>query len=299
MKIRTDFVTNSSSSSFVVDLKIELEDGTSLCFSRYETSGDADTNGRSYVARNASKEIIANVTCDPYEYCRNNLDIYDPDAVPWEITDVFSSGAESVDLNKISNASNVAELIKVLTSPFNFDNTINPDLVCDFEYDDEECYDDEEEDYEDFDDFDEYGELSNEEIATALRTLVGYHNEITNSSNSILKEHLQKTSDLKSVKLVAEFSGRGDCLSDAEDIVGYLIKDYKQKREVVDVLNNDDKDEIINNLRGLTYLKNYTTTTLVNLVEFYKSFSDTYDVCRIVQTLTPDGINVTFEIEEY
>ena len=60
MKIRTDFVTNSSSSSFIVNLLIETEEEKYLIA---RTTGDVpDIDGIAYIKYNSSKEDSRDIT---------------------------------------------------------------------------------------------------------------------------------------------------------------------------------------------------------------------------------------------
>ena len=94
MKIRTDFVTNSSSSSFVVDLDLRLLDGTSITLSSHEDSGDFDSKGCSFTARDAAGSVLASGECDPFEYCSTEMEIFDPDEVPYEVNEVIDVGID-------------------------------------------------------------------------------------------------------------------------------------------------------------------------------------------------------------
>lgn len=275
MKIRADFVTNSSSSSFVVALSLRLLDDTAISIDSSESSGDYDGTGCSFAATDSGGKTIASGECDLLAYCMTEMDIYDPEEIPWEAKEAVDVGASSVNLIKISSASSLETLIAAITEPFGLDS-----------YFEVEEMDDEEDEFED------------EDTAEIIEQLQTRFNSMVDDCGSFLNEHLTKVSDLKGATVSMEFSGRGEFLADREEILRHVF-DQNQKEEIVSILSKGDKDEIVEKLRTLQYLKNFSDEALDVLVDFWKNCDCAPETCNVTQTLRSDGkIDLAISWEE-
>lgn len=266
MKIRTDFVTNSSSSSFVVSLNLQLSDGTSIVIDNHEDFGDLNTKGCKFVAKDSAGQTIAAGECDPCEYCMTEMDL-EPDDIPLEVDDQVSIivNGHTLNLIGISSAKNISTLITAITKPFALDSHFTDD-------DDEDC-------------IVEYEDETAEEIVNELKARF---NTMVDDCNSVLAAHLTKVSDLTSATVSMEFSGRGEFLADRNEIIEHIFN-YWERDEIINILSEDDEEEILEKLRDLKCLENFTDDALSTLVNFWKNCDYAPDMCNVTQTLREDG----------
>ena len=279
MKIRTDFVTNSSSSSFVVELSVNLKNGADVKLG-YDSVVIMDQPERDQISLevNNPNDFCMQASCDPYEYFRENLGTYE---VPYEISGKFDYyGSSYVELAKIATLKNVDELISAITAPFGLDKPIE-DLDSDEEYDEE--YDEECDEYTN----DRRAEMEKE----AFYELKYTHNEMVSTCDDFFKKNLTNSDDIDSITLITTFC---DFCNDEQ--LEFLFNDCSDLYDFFEIIDSDDMDtdELIIESKKLPSLAKYTDNAIKNIIEFHKA-DDTYKECTITQRLTPNGIELTIE----
>lgn len=264
MKIRTDFVTNSSSSSFVVDLTVEFEDGKKMEVYGEEYAGDYDSEGivATITDENGEKSIV----CSAEDYCGEELEIFDPEDIPWEVHEIMGLSVNGINLSDFNQDDSVEDLKKLLLKPFGLDKPFR-----NAEYDDDEEF--------------EYEDEFAEEIIEALRDRF---DEIVSSCNDLLNEHTSGGQDIKSLQTKAEFGGRGEMLANPDEILQKIFG-YEDGQKIYEAIDESDEEAASEKLADMECLKKMTKESLENLISFVKECDCTPDECTVLQKVLPDG----------
>ena len=116
MKFRTDFVTNSSSSSFAVELNLQLEDSTEISLSGNHGEGDGNWCECCFSAKNALTKKSVYYDYIPYGYCVER-GMPEEDA-SWQFNRFCWLSVAPVDILRISRTKSLKRLIGEIESPF-------------------------------------------------------------------------------------------------------------------------------------------------------------------------------------
>ncbi len=279
MKIRTDFVTNSSSSSFTVYLNLSCEDGTRISLTGYDDSGDYDAQGCRIEATGADGQELYSESVDPVEFMMDELETFDIDEIgemPWEIREDFGFSPGDVNMARIVGTRSAEELKSTVTKAFGMDSGNAAD--CDFSDEDEE-----------------YSEAPSETAMALMERLTEKYNSMRENCARLFDEHIGSREAVKNISMEMEFTGRGECLADSGEILERIFG-WKQKSQITQVLANCSAGDAVAALRGLPFLSIYTDASLYNIAEFVEKCEYPPNECNVSQHLLDDGrVEMSFD----
>lgn len=278
MKIRTDFVTNSSSSSFTVNLNMELKNGTSLVIDSEDWSGDYESKCLHIRAEDANKsklfeEAVVFEENDDFFY-------YDVSHFVGDIQFGHLNLAEVLSCEDISEGTKKIEQAFITLSSV---DDMQEDLD---EYEDED-FEEEEEGLE------QYDEDTQEAILEAKAKI----EKIADFVHTFFHENVTDKDDIQEMSLSMEFGGRGEFLAGPEEILDKIFG--WRNSDVWDILEEqEDEETTLENLKALSCTKGMSEQAILELIHFWKECDYTPGMCNIGQELEDGEIRFSISVDE-
>lgn len=270
MKKRSDFVTNSSSSSFIIAIRASLDDDIEFYTDGEEFHGDEEGSSLNIGASIAGREEIFDICCNPYiDFFEGEL-VEEPDDVPeyliYELG--FSLNIDNMNLSEIADKSN-KEIGKYFKDKIGFID---------------EYYDEEDEE------LDEDNENYIETILQLKNRLV----EARKKAGELFQMHWSDNGENR-IKITMDFDGFGELSYDTDQILAKIYGE-ENANEILEITDaHSDDDEAIEILKDKPYLENVTKESVKTLVDFIRHNESCYGDVSFTQVLEPDR-TVTYSI---
>ena len=277
MKIRTDFVTNSSSSSFMVDLEMKFQKGETILLSCADCTGDYE-----------SKYLYVRATdSDGNDIVRNSVGCSeDDDFSYYDVSDIIGDiEFGHLNLAEVLEEENINQLIKTIENAF----SINP--PSEHKAQDEYEYDEEDEELEILEDYDEE---TLERILEAKDTL----RKIAEDSHEFLIRNFTSKDDVKELSLSMEFGGRGEFLASRENILEKIFG-WSDSSDVLDILEEkSDQETTLKELKELPCMKHMSEESILQIIRFWNECDYAPGMCNIGQNLEDGKVRLSIEFDE-
>lgn len=259
MKVRTDFVTNSSSSSFIISYTA-MSPNKAMGFDAESFKGDLESTVLTY-AENKGGKVIRKYACDPFTRFLEAGLSEDPEDVPEYLFDRcgFSLEVGPVNLSDFAD-SDAAGFAKRMSDAMG-------------------TYDEDNEDDEELDE-----DVSEEELAIILQI-----KEDLKNAKAEFKKSLQEEKDsIQQIRVSMNFSGWGEMTPFIEDILRAVFGN--DAVDIYDICQTESEDEAVETLKRKDYFNNVELESIRKLVQLVQSRDDFYDELTFEQTLGKDGI---------
>ena len=278
MKIRTDFVTNSSSSSFIVNLTMELKNGTSIVLDSEDWSGDYECKCLHVTAEDAEQsklfeEVVLFEESDDFFYCDVTEYIGDIQFSHLNLAEVLHYEDVNQCIEKIERA---------FVIPVSSEN-----MQKDIELEDLE------EDCEEDDSFEQYDEATQEAILEAKANI----EKIANVTHAFLKDNLTSIQDIKEISLCMEFGGRGEFLAGPEGILDKIFGyDSWEIQEILE--EQEDESVTLEALKQLPCMKHMSEQAILEIIHFWNTCDYAPCGCNIGQELEDGEVRFSISFDE-